>query len=280
MFFAPSTSSADLLALENDRLRLQLQKEQATIRSLQTQLQSLQATAAEATSNRLALEREYATLKSFITSAFNLPKQLPRLLVTSVVPSAKPASPPRHRTSRASFLGPLLEETGDSDSDMDEPSVVAPKASTKDAATVLAQSAANLMTLRRSSSERVLRDNWCEEPIVAPAPLSRDAWNKLLLDWAQGDTRKHAYLSDWLSYHLNGQRHASPYANPRVELKSLTPAQLDGFKRLVLPALRAARPDLDVRGYSKDYIGHSLRIVLDGPSTSPMRSSLASIAER
>ncbi|KDO33421.1 hypothetical protein SPRG_02228 [Saprolegnia parasitica CBS 223.65] len=280
MFFVPSTSSADLLALENDRLRLQLQKEQATIRSLQAQLQAQHATAAEATSDRLALEREYATLKSFITNAFNLPKQLPRLSVTSVLPSAKSASPPRHRTSRASFLGPLLEESSDSDSDsMDEPSVVAPKASAKDAATVLAQSAANLMTLHRSSSERVLRDNWCEEPIVAPAPPARDAWNKLLLDWAQGDARKHAYLSEWLAYHLNGQRHASPYANPRVELKSLTPAQLDGFKRLVLPALRAARPDLDVRGYSKDYIGHSLRIVLDGP-TSPIRSSLASIAER
>ncbi|OQR96984.1 hypothetical protein ACHHYP_12947 [Achlya hypogyna] len=257
MFF---TSGDNTLALENDRLRAQLQREQTLVRVLQSKLREAQAQVAQAALDSEALSSEIASLKSVVASMLDLPeppRTLPRLSVGSVLPYSKPASPPRHRLS--SSTRPSLSSLPEDD-------------------TVTVPVVKHVAVPKTP----VLRDDWCEETIVpsgSDATLHTASVNKLLLDWAQGDARKHTYLSEWLAYHVDGQRAGkSQYANPRVELKFLTPAMLDGFRRLVLPALRAARPDLDVHCYSKDYVGHSLRIVLDDK---PVRSSmLAPIRER
>ncbi|KAF0695000.1 Aste57867_14149 [Aphanomyces stellatus] len=118
-----------------------------------------------------------------------------------------------------------------------------------------------------------IQEAWSEE--VAPATttppleytLGSEPWNRLLSDWAQGDTKKEAYLTSWLGHHLagkdGGSSASSPFANPRVELKTMNAQMLAGFLQLVVPTLQAQRPDLNVKVFSKDYIGHSLRIVLE-----------------
>ncbi|OQR97413.1 hypothetical protein THRCLA_06975 [Thraustotheca clavata] len=283
MLFRSSAQIADLTQ-ENERLRLLLALEQANTKVLQNKVIDLQLTLQHETLDREVLEQEYTNLKNFIRTTFQMPDQtLPRLSIGSVLPYTKPKSPPLHRVSLNAkpLLLTMMEE---------EDGPVKPLSnSATEAKELLDRSAAILQQLKRSTKleegQRTVKiqEEWTEEPIPAlNSNINSTEWNKLLVEWAQGDARKFDYLSKWLTHHLNGpSSSSSPYGSPRVELKSMTPDVLDRFLKLILPKLRIARPDLDVKCFTKDYVGHSLRIVVENksPRYSRPSSSLASIQE-
>ncbi|KAF0684778.1 Aste57867_23293 [Aphanomyces stellatus] len=248
MFF-----SHDTVADENERLRQELKRCKAEKSMLQTQVTQLKQGADRDAAYRQALEREHEALRTFICSSFGLPPS------TGVVDIKNTNAPTMSYAQRSHSLPETTTEPSAGEA-------------TK-AVQVLKRSVEALNDARTPSGARKgertvrLQEDWTmEENTIAPTEFGLGSlpWTRLLTDWAQGDAKKLDYLTQWLGFHLQGKKDArSPFANPRVELKSMNSNMLAGFLQLVVPALQASRPDVDVNVYTKDYVGHSLRIVLE-----------------
>ncbi|RHY29820.1 hypothetical protein DYB32_004830 [Aphanomyces invadans] len=256
MYFAHDT-----LADENERLRQELKRVMMENKSLQHQVTQMKQAVARESVFREVLESEHETLRRFICSSFGLPAATGATEYggsDTALPTQVPYTMTLTRLSSDPTKAPATS---------DDP------AKAIGATRVLVKSAEVIEASRTPSAVRKgersvrIQEEWIKEmdtPATTAHGLGSLAWRRLLADWSQGDAKKHEYLNQWLSYHLTGQRDSkSPFSNPRVELKSMNSHMLAGFLQLVVPALQASRPDLDVNVYTKDYIGHSLRIVLE-----------------
>ncbi|EQC41037.1 hypothetical protein SDRG_02094 [Saprolegnia diclina VS20] len=70
---------------------------------------------------------------------------------------------------------------------------------------------------------------------LLPYTLGSDPWNRLCRDWAQGSETKVASLHRWLDAAL----HKPTNCLKPIELQCLHPVVLEGFLKLVVPALKA-----------------------------------------
>ncbi|KAH9128587.1 hypothetical protein AeMF1_001263 [Aphanomyces euteiches] len=246
----------DMVADENERLRQELKRCREENRHLIAQVAKMKVAMEREVAYRETLEMEHETLRKFICTAFDLP------ISTGTTDSGHvrdQAVLPYVQVLTKSRSLPAFTNDEEMKANL--------------ANTVLTKSAqairnAKTPSLARKGERTVrLQEDWAREddlPSALNFGLDSVPWQRLLADWAQGDAKKQDYLTQWLTYHLTGKSDAkSPFANPRVELKSMNSNMLSGFLQLVVPTLRAVRPDLNVNVYTKDYVGHSLRIVLE-----------------
>ncbi|RHY53379.1 hypothetical protein DYB30_009933 [Aphanomyces astaci] len=252
----------DTVAEENERLRQELKRVMTESKSLQHQVTQLKQAAEREAAFRQVLESEHETLRRFICSSFGLPTSTG----STGYGGFNPTEVPYTLSLTRSWSDPTKQSSSTEDS------TGATRVLTKSAEAILASRTPSVV--RKGERSVRLQEDWIKEadtPMTTVYGLGSEPWSRLLADWSQGDAKKHDYLNQWLSYHLDGKRDAkSPFSNPRVELKSMNSHMLAGFLQLVVPVLQASRPDLNVDVYTKDYVGHSLRIVLeDKHSRSP-----------
>ncbi|ETW09953.1 hypothetical protein H310_00374 [Aphanomyces invadans] len=92
-----------------------------------------------------------------------------------------------------------------------------------------------------------------------------EPWKSLLDAYANGNPNKFKYLSSWIRYMLLGGT-VGPTATAQfpagVELSFLSREVIEGFSRILVPALQEHRPDLNVHVFSKTVVDCTLRIVV------------------
>ncbi|KAF0695691.1 Aste57867_13513 [Aphanomyces stellatus] len=102
-------------------------------------------------------------------------------------------------------------------------------------------------------------------PIASPTlAMHEEPWKSLLDAYANGNPNKYKYLSSWIRYMVLGGNVATPSAQfpAGVELSFLSKEIIEGFSRILVPALQTHRPDLNVHVFSKTVVDCTLRIVV------------------
>ncbi|KDO24664.1 hypothetical protein SPRG_10197 [Saprolegnia parasitica CBS 223.65] len=98
---------------------------------------------------------------------------------------------------------------------------------------------------------------------LLPYTLGSDPWNRLCRDWAQGSETKVASLHRWLDAAL----HKPTNCLKPIELQCLHPVVLEGFLKLVVPALKAKHGNMVVQ--TKPLTGTLLRLQFQSSPSTP-----------
>ncbi|EQC31380.1 hypothetical protein SDRG_10981 [Saprolegnia diclina VS20] len=103
-----------------------------------------------------------------------------------------------------------------------------------------------------------------EDDPTIPMNLEADCWKDLLNMYANGNPQKLKYLTSWVRYILLGGSIGTPDAQFRagVELTYLSSELIEGFSKILIPAIQQYRPDLEVHVLTKTVVDRSLRIVV------------------
>jgi len=259
---------------ENEKLRQQLEQQEAEIQRLKTENRTLKnwqqskevGEQVQKLAHRdqeskdltylAAIETEYEKLRAYICETRDLPTDIGSITQPN---TAMPVSSGRGSLTSLASDKSLLA-TAAANGIMDQKSAEAHHLLLKSAARI---GHAKSKVSSKGNARRV-KDHWEEIRNFPPSmhySLGSVPWKRLLSDWAQGNPKKLDYMTRWLKNVLDGGPIVSDTFPMGVELKYVTPMMLDGFMQLVIPKL-AERPDVQVHVHTKEFIGTSMRITL------------------
>ncbi|TDH69876.1 hypothetical protein CCR75_002096 [Bremia lactucae] len=260
---------------ENEKLRQQLDMQEAEIQKLKSENRNLKnwqqsrevGEQVQKLAHRdqeskdltylAAIEAEYEKLRGYICELRDLPTDSGTIMQLSTVP---PGNTSRSSLTSLSSDKSLVAVTPPIHGVLDPKSAEAHHLLVKSAARI---AHAKSKVFSKGNARRV-KDHWEEIRNFPPAmhySLGSVPWKRLLTDWAQGNPKKLDYMTRWLKNVLDGGPIVSDTFPMGVELKYVTPMMLDGFMQLVIPKL-AERSDIQVHVHTKEFIGTSMRITL------------------